>query len=277
MMQKSPNNPQSTISPMKGVDIRSESELMERVAILQREFNDIDINHDQWISKPELYAYLDRKSGGPFDRGIADEIFERMDKDYNGRITVNEFIKVYIEADEMLRKKIESAKINKESYKRQQEECERKAEEERRNEKLTAYGIAHNSIVHVTVLAATNLGQGPGRRPPQNPYVEVSFNDQEIVKSKIAPGGINVEWNEKITFDVVNPESFLKFTVLDSRLPTGDSFEGYLVVELGELRDQNQRDAVLDLMSENGQPGRGQIHLKLQWIHSKVSLFCLFK
>lgn len=273
------NNPRTSQNPTPqkagAADFRSESELMEKVAILQREFADIDINHDTWISRQELYTYLDRRSGGQFDRGIADEIFERMDKDQNGRVTINEFIKVYIEADEMLRKKIESAKINKESYKRQQEECLRKAQEEQRNEKLTAYNIAHNSIVHVTVLAATNLGQAAGRRPPTNPYVEVSFNDQEIVKSKIASGGVNVEWNEKITFDVVNPESFLKFTLFDSRIPTGDTFEGYLVVELGDLRDQNQHDVVLDLLSENGQPGRGQLHLKLQWIHSKAKYFSM--
>jgi len=72
MMQNNPHNPQNTISPMKGADFRSENELMEKVAILQREFQDIDVNHDTWISRPELYNYLDRRSGGPFECGWRD-------------------------------------------------------------------------------------------------------------------------------------------------------------------------------------------------------------
>jgi len=261
-------------SPMKPMDSKAEKELMEKVAALQQEFASIDVNHDQWISKEELYNYLDKKSGTRFDRAIADEIFDRMDKNHDNQVTINEFIKVYIEADEMLRRKIEAAKINKESYKRQQEECMRKAEKERLTEQLTAYGIAHNSMVHITVLAASDLPQlNYGETP--NPYVEVTLNDQERIKTRIASGARTVEWDEKINFDIVNPESYIKFLVFDSRLPSGDSFLGETTVRLSELQDQNQHEAVLDLFDEHGSRGRGQLHLKLQWIHSKAKYFAM--
>lgn len=258
-------------SPMKVRDPRAESELMEKVAALQREFSDIDINHDDWISRQELYGYLDRRSGAQFDRAIADEIFEHMDKDNNEQVTINEFIKVYIEAEEMLRRKIEAAKINKESYKRQQEECLRRAEEERLNEKLTAYGIAHNSMVHVAILEGKNL-KPYGLGGALNPYVEISLDDQQRAKTKVISGGPDVIWDEKATFDVVNPESLLKFTVYDSNSQLGDSFEGEVVVPLSELKDQNMHDVLLDLFDQNGTLGRGQLHVKLQWIHSKVKI-----
>ena len=39
-----------------------------------------------------------------------------MDKDYDGKITVDEFIKVFLEAEEILRSKIENSRKYLEDY-----------------------------------------------------------------------------------------------------------------------------------------------------------------
>ena len=256
-------------SPMKPMDSKAEKELMEKVSALQREFADIDINHDSYVLKEELYAYMDRRTGIQFDRAIAEELFDHMDKDRNGRVTINEFIKVYIEADEMLQRKIEAAKINKESYKRQQEECLKKAEEERLNEKPTAYGIAQNSMVHITILG-TNAFRPAGYGGGRNLYVEATLDDQQRAKTKIVSSGADHVWDEKLTFDVVNPDSLLKFTVINNDPQRGDTSVGEVIVPLSELKDQNIHDDVLDLYDPYGQLAEGKLHVKLQWVHSKV-------
>jgi hypothetical protein len=82
-------------------------------------------------------------------------------------------------------------------------------------------------------------------------------------------------WNEKFTFEVVNPESQIRFAVFDQARSRED-FEGEVIVPLKELRDQNIHDVWLDLFTRTGQKGRGQIHVKLQWIHSKVLIIYFF-
>lgn len=52
-----------------------------------------------------------------------------MDKDYNGRVTIDEFIKVYLEAEEILRSKIENSRQHLEEYHRQLREASAKYDE----------------------------------------------------------------------------------------------------------------------------------------------------
>ena len=252
-------------SPLRVQDAKAESQLMEKIALLQREFADIDADHNQWISREELYSYLDRKSGKEFDRAIANEIFDHMDKNQDNRVTINEFIKVYIEADEILRKKIETAKINKEYYRKQEEDCLKKAEEAKLNERYTPYGITQNSIVHVVIIEAKSL-KPAGFVGISQSYVEASLDRQQIAKTKAIPGAEPI-WNEKFTFEVVNPDSQLRFAVYDQ---SRSDFDGEVIVPLKELKDQNIHDVWLDLFEKNGFKGKGQLHVKLQWIHSKV-------
>lgn len=252
-------------SPLRVSDAKAESQLMEKIALLQKEFADIDVDHNQYISRDELYRYLDRKSGKQFDRAIANEIFDHMDKNHDNQVTINEFIKVYIEADEILIKKIETAKINKDYYKKQEEDCLKKAEEAKLNERYTSYGITQNSIVHVVIIEAKSL-KPAGFVGTSQTYVEASLDRQQIAKTK-AVQGIEPIWNEKFTFEVVNPDSQLRFAVFDQ---LKNDFEGEVIVPLKELKDQNIHDVWLDLFEKTGYKGRGQIHVKLQWIHSKV-------
>lgn len=221
-------------SPLRVRDAKAESQLMEKIAILQKEFAYIDADHNEYISRDELYSYLDRKSGKEFDRAIANEIFDHMDKNHDNKVTINEFIKVYIEADEILRKKIETAKINKEYYKKQQDECLKKADEARANEKLTSYGITQNSIAHVVVMEAKGLRPG-SYQAAQSLFVEVSLDRQQVAKTKVLAVPDPV-WNEKFTFEVVNPESQIRFAVFDQARSRED-FEGEVIVPLKELRD----------------------------------------
>jgi len=52
-----------------------------------------------------------------------------MDKDHNNLITINEFIKVFLEAEDVLKTKIENSKKFLEDYHKQRREAAKKLEE----------------------------------------------------------------------------------------------------------------------------------------------------
>ena len=76
---------------------------------LLQQFSNIDVNNDKYISKDELYMYLDKKNGNrKYDRVIAEQIWGKMDKNMNNEVTVEEFVNVYMFAEEILKEKIMS-------------------------------------------------------------------------------------------------------------------------------------------------------------------------
>ena len=73
--------------------------------------------------------------------------------------------------------------------------------------------------------------------------------------------------------DIIKSSSQIRFIVIDTSKFNKKDFEGEVIVLLEELKDQNIHDVWLDLFDKNGNKTRGQIHVKLQWIHSKVLIF----
>lgn len=74
-------------------------------------------------------AFLDKRSEGEFDREIVDQLFKRLDQDMDGKITIEEFIGTYLDAEENLRHKIsESIKIMSD-HTRQRDEIKNKIRE----------------------------------------------------------------------------------------------------------------------------------------------------
>lgn len=80
-----------------------------------------------------------------FDRGIAMQLFEHMPKDHNNQITINNFIQTFIDAEEILRQKVENSKKYLEDYHRQRKEAEDKLFEVRQSERLNNKGIMEGS------------------------------------------------------------------------------------------------------------------------------------
>ena len=126
--------------------------------ILLQQFNDIDLNHDQYISRDELFLYLDKKCpGGTYDRNVAEQLFERMDKNYDGRISVEEFVTVFLEAEDILINKIEKSKDSIKEFTQRRGETLNKLEQVRRSEKLNKNGIMDGSTVEVILYEAQGL------------------------------------------------------------------------------------------------------------------------
>lgn len=88
------------------------------------------------------------------------QLYERMDKNYDGKITRDEFIKTFLEAEEILLFKVENSRKYIEDYKLQRQNALQRLDEIKRTEVLNSYGIMEESVVNITVIEGHNLGYG---------------------------------------------------------------------------------------------------------------------
>ena len=86
------------------------SNVIEKTNILRKEFLECDLNNDELVPMKELLIILDRKCKREFDRDVAFQLFERMNKDLEQRVSVDEFIKVWLQAEDILKQKIDGCK-----------------------------------------------------------------------------------------------------------------------------------------------------------------------
>lgn len=113
-----------------------------------------------------------------------------MDKNHDGNVTLDEFIKVFIEAEDILRTKVENCSKFIKDYQKQRTEAANKLNEVKRTEVLNENGIMQGSTASATVIEAQILN-----KQVIDCYVEI-LCDQQRVQTNVSkiPGTPN--WNE---------------------------------------------------------------------------------
>ena len=178
---------------MKAVEtavyIRPEYE-HERHDDLWRHFEKIDKDHDRKISKIELFEFLDlrvRENGfedGQFDRAVASELFEKMDRDNDELVTFDEFCKVYIEVEERLCHKLAQYRGRVMEIEAELESWNRKLDEVKLTEKLNPYGrflleegVMTDSLLSLTISKFVYFEEGLFSKQKQEMYIKVAHGD----------------------------------------------------------------------------------------------------
>ena len=80
-----------------------------------------------------------------------------MDKDHNNRVSVDEYIKIFIQAEEVLNNKIQKICASLEKCQAESERVFNDYNEVMQIEKLNEYGIMFGSVLEVVLINADNL------------------------------------------------------------------------------------------------------------------------
>ena len=80
-----------------------------------------------------------------------------MDKDHNGAVTLDEFVHVFMEAEAVLKEKIERAENYLADFKKQRQEAVQKLEQLKKDEQLNQHGIMVGSILTITIMGVQEL------------------------------------------------------------------------------------------------------------------------
>jgi len=115
-----------------------------------------------------------------------------MDKDPSGYFRVDDFIKVYLEAEDVLRQKIAKTIEFLEEYQQQKNEAMEKLAQLQKEEKLNAYGIMHGSILTIHVLELQDIFPSSNK----NVYVKISV-EQNTFQTNDVPYQGKALWNEQ--------------------------------------------------------------------------------
>jgi len=143
----------------------------DKTEIILKEFDALKIGDNDLLSQEELNHYLDKmvifflildkknllnQAGKVFDKDVFAQLYERMDKNYDGKISRDQFIQVFFEADEILLFKIENSKKYIEDYKLQQQNARTRLNDVKKTEVLNTYGIMTDSVVTISFIEWNN-------------------------------------------------------------------------------------------------------------------------
>jgi hypothetical protein len=145
-------------------------------------------------------------------------------------------------------------------------EFEDRYKEAKAIEKTNAYGIMEGSYLTVKVIDARNL-KSMTENESSDPYAIISIEGQKEETNFI-------DATQNCKFDVKTGKDNLEILILDRDLYNADNFEGRLILNLNEFKDQMKVDKWYDLQSTNAkEKWQGEIRVETQWIHSRIRFF----
>jgi hypothetical protein len=240
----------------------------ERYKQLKKEFDMIDTSGDKRITYDELHTFLSRQSGANFDHALLQELFDKMDVNRDGHITVDEFIDSYIEAENLILGRIDLLRKQIADNTRQMEAAKRQEIETQAAEQLNEYGIMKGSILTVHVMQAREL-KAMDLGGTADPYVKLSC-EKQFITTQIMERTTSPVWNEMFTFNIAKGTEELLVEVLNRDVFRSNDFLGQVRIPLSLLKNQMKHEQWFKLTGRKaGELWQGSIQLGLQWIWSR--------
>ena len=224
---------------------------------LKQEFDTIDVNKDSYLSLNELYNFFKKKNPS-VKREDIQSLFELSDRDKNLKISLNEFVYIYILLEEKL-------KLQKENLIRLKNDLIRKLEKyqdklrEYENEEFLPSGISKQNELTIRIKEIKNLQKTRKSKLILSLYKKSGeIIDEKETQSKY---GLNPKFDEVFTFQVLDDKNYVKCTLTDAGTLINEG-HGYFIINLGDYLDQSRKDVEYDITGEENL--------------AKVSISCIF-
>ena len=220
--------------------------LESRIVQLRNEFNTIDINKDAFLSIDELYNFFSSKNPSVKKEDIQ-SLFELTDRDKNQRITLDEFVYIYILLEEKLKLKKEEISRLKKNLMAKLEEFQDKLNNYE-NEEFYPQGISKQNRIEVKIIQITDLMK------KRNCKVILNLMNKsgQILAQKETDTkyGINLSFKELLFyFQVKEDKCYIKCILTDpnSLISEGHS---YFIINLGDYLDQMKKEQWYNISGE---------------------------
>jgi hypothetical protein len=234
----------------------------ERRLQLIHAFNDIDRDGSGKLSYEEIFTYL-KDINEHADENYVKTIFESMDENHDGQVSIEEFLSTYLnqvnalsEAAAFLRKQIQE-------HKRDLVQSQPQLEEAIKTERINSWGIMEGSLLSLRVVEAQNLTTLSGN---PSSYVNILCEKQQIA-TKVVQNERNPTWNEEFSFKVAAGNGEMLIQVFHKSNLSKDDLLGVCSVPLEEFKDQARHEKWFHL---SGKTNTARVLLSVQWIHRKT-------
>ncbi|EAS01187.2 transmembrane protein, putative (macronuclear) [Tetrahymena thermophila SB210] len=235
----------------------------QKQLILRNEFAQIDIAHNKPLSRTDIEFAMDKKlNDQTFDRYILEQLFDQITYKKDHPITIDEFIRVYLNAERVLIQKIEQSKEYLQNYQRQARETKNKIQIIKTKEKINDHGISEDSVFNFNVISA--IIQSQELNSDCQTFVLINCGQNE---RKTDPAtSLFPQFNYSNSFQIETGDENIVFSLIDN---ISNNVIGFAQLNISDLKNQQMFDIELQLQKENG-INIGFLKVKMQWIHSKV-------
>ena len=220
----------------------------ERFIELRKEFNEIDTNQDAFLSIQELYNFFSSKNPSVKKEDIQ-SLFELSDHDKNSKISLNEFVKIYILLEEKLKLKMEELMRIKNSNLGKLQRYQNKLKDYEKEE-FYPQGFSKQNELVINIIQITDL-QGMGKYKITLNLIDKSgkiLDEKETQEKK----GSNPRFDEKFSFHVLNDKCYVRCTIIDSESLINEN-RGYFDIKLGDYLDQLKKEEWINILGEESE------------------------
>lgn len=235
---------------------------------LKNEFISMDYNEDSFLSIDEIYNFFASKNPN-VKREEIETLFELSDRDKNKRLSLNEFVYIYILLEEKLKMKKESLNEVKESLQSKLDIYQNKIKEYE-NEEYNSNGISKESEIKITIIEVTNL-KSLIMSPKCKVVLNLMNNNGNIINEKETQlvSGTNPKFNEKFSFKIEDYNCYIKCILYESETLINEGL-GSFVITLNNLLDQLTHDLWFDII---GGQGGSKAHVSCLFIYNNTKRY----
>jgi len=208
------------------------------------------------INEDQLYHLLDSKCQGEYDRFIARQLFERSDYNNDQRITLEEFVNTWLEAEHVTISKIQRENIRFPAFEQAIVQIQSKMRD------LNTNTMEHQRRFVFRIIDFQGFnGQDPLFDISSNDFANASVRYSEFDRGDVVIDVDEVDQNIQI---LINPVSNMN----SGR--TSES-EGKIVIPLSIYADMERHDKIFEVPTKHA--GQGMIRMQAGIIYNQLQYF----
>ena len=219
--------------------------LEARFMELKNELNSLNNNPNAYLSIDELYNFFSSKNQGVQKEDIQ-SLFELSNRDRNIKVSINDFIFMYMLLEEKIKLKKDDLNQVKNKLSTKLDKCQEKLKEFEKEE-FYSQGISKQNDLSIKIIKIQNL-QGI-RKCKIILYLMNKSGEILDEKETQSKYGVNPEFDEIFSFQVTDDQCYVKCILSDSDTLINEG-HGYFIINLIDYFDQMKKETWKKVIGE---------------------------